>query len=189
MDNIIKDLQPTNVLFVIQSTKSDGEITDPTGGTLTIYEENGTDTSFSSTQVTGSPFTITKINSKTGLYGVLIAKTVFTSGKYYLLLWEMTVDGISTAEQETYFFCDAESFKNYAAGAYLKTYTVDDSDGNPLSDVRVDATTDEAGATKIGSSTTDDAGEAKFYLPAGTIYMWRYKSGYTFVNPDEELVE
>lgn len=190
MENIILDLQPTNILFVIQATKGDGTITDPTGTpTLTIYEEDGVDDSFSSSQVTGSPFTITKINDKTGLYGVLVAKSVFTTGKYYFLLWEMTVDGITTADQEIYFCCNAESFKNYASGAYGKTYTVNDSSGSPLLGVRVDVTTDEAGETKIASGVTDSVGEITFYLPAGAVYMWRYHSQYTFENPDEELVE
>jgi len=189
MKNLYLDLQPDYIPFVVQCTKAAGDKIDPSASSLIIYEENGGDTDFSSSQITGSPFTISKINSKTGLYGVLIPKSSFTAGKYYLCLWELTVDDIATAGQELYFCCNAESFKNYSAGAYKKTYTVNDTDGNPLLGVRVDVTTDEAGETKIASGVTDSAGEVTFYLPAGTVYMWRYKRGYTFDNPDTEVVE
>jgi len=190
MKNLILDLQPDYIPLTIQCTTSDGTKTDPSSYTVTLYEEDGGDSTFSSTQVTGSPFTLAKINSKTGYYGVLVPKTVFTSGKYYMLLWELTIDGVTTAGQEIYFACNSGSFKNYSGGAYRKVYTVTDGNGIAIEGVEVRATSDAAGNTTIATSSTDSNGEAILYLPAGTVYLWRFKSGYEFSDqPDTEVVE
>jgi len=190
MNTIIKDLQPTYFPVVYQFIKYDGQKYDLTGTpTVTIYEEDGTDSSFGSTEVTGSPFTIAKLNSKTGLYGVMVAKSLFTTGYFYRFLWEATINGVDTAGQEIYFACDSSSFKSYSGGAYRKVYTVTDGDGIALEGVEVRATSDAAGNTTIATSETDSNGEAILYLPAGTVYLWNYKQNYSFSNPDVEVVE
>jgi hypothetical protein len=75
------------------------------------------------------------------------------------------------------------------AGAITWTYTVTDSiTALPIADVDVWATTDSAGANIIASTKTNASGVATFYLDAGTVYIWRQKSGYTFVNPDTEVI-
>lgn len=78
---------------------------------LIIYEEGGADATFDSGQIAGSPFDPAQVNAKTGYWGVLVAKTAFTAGKFYLALWEMTVDSITTAKIERYFACNASQFK------------------------------------------------------------------------------
>ena len=70
-----------------------------------------------------------------------------------------------------------------------KTYTLtDSSSGLPIADADVWVTTDSAGANVIASGKTDQNGQVTFYLDAGTVYIWRQKSGYNFTNPDTEVV-
>lgn len=75
------------------------------------------------------------------------------------------------------------------AGATAKTYTLLDSDDDPISDADIWVSTDDAGENVIASGTTDQNGQVTFYLDVGTVYIWRAKTGYSFTNPDEELVE
>ena len=111
MNLIYLDLAPAYIPFLVQATKGDGSKIDPTVDNLIIYEEGGADATFDSTTITGSPFDPAKVNTKTGLWGVMVAKTAFTAGKWYVALWEMTVDGITTAKAERYFACNSSQFK------------------------------------------------------------------------------
>lgn len=79
------------------------------------------------------------------------------------------------------------------AGTRTNVYTVYDVDGvAPLEGCEVWATSDLAGLYEIANrGLSDDAGQHTFYfdLVAGTsVYIWRRKSGYTFTNPDTEVV-
>lgn len=75
------------------------------------------------------------------------------------------------------------------AGAVEFTYTLTEPDlVTPIPDADVWATTDSAGATVVASGRTNQYGIITFYLDAGTIYIWRQKSGYNFTNPDVETV-
>ena len=75
------------------------------------------------------------------------------------------------------------------AGAITWTYTITDSGtGLPIADADIWITLDEAGTNVIASGKTDASGVATFYMDEGTIYVWRQKSGYNFVNPDSEEV-
>jgi len=103
METLELNYSPAYIPFIIQITGPGGSQTDPSADNLIIYEESGSDSSFDSTQISGSPFDPAKVNSKTGLWGVLVPKSAFTAGKYYLALWEITVDGISTAKVEKFF--------------------------------------------------------------------------------------
>jgi len=105
------DLLPTNVLFDIQCTDGTGLKVDPSAANLIIYEDDGDTDETDLVGVTGSPFTPAKLMSKTGWYGIAIAKSVFTAGKAYHFLWEMTVDGITTSKRESYTACNAADFK------------------------------------------------------------------------------
>lgn len=121
MNLIYLDLAPAYIPFLVQATKGDGSKIDPTVDTLIIYEEGGADATFDSTTITGSPFDPAKVNAKTGLWGVMVAKTAFTAGKWYVALWEMTVDGITTAKVDRYFACNASQFKADVAALALET--------------------------------------------------------------------
>ena len=74
-------------------------------------------------------------------------------------------------------------------GATSYTYTVTNSvTGLPIQGVVVTVTTDIAGTNAIATGTTDVSGEIDFWLDPATYYMWSFKSGYTFTNPDTEVV-
>ena len=75
------------------------------------------------------------------------------------------------------------------AGAITWPYTLTSSvDATPIADADIWVTSDLAGAVVIASGTTDALGVVTFYLDAGTVYIWRQKSGWDFTNPDTEVV-
>jgi hypothetical protein len=74
-------------------------------------------------------------------------------------------------------------------GAITFTYNVTNTvSGQPIADTDVWVTTDIGGTNVIASGKTDQFGNVTFYLDAGTVYMWRQKSGFNFDNPDTEVV-
>jgi len=75
------------------------------------------------------------------------------------------------------------------AGTVTWVYTLTDDDtSDPIENADVWVSTDIGGTNVIAVGTTDAAGEVTFYLDPGTRYIWRSASGYTFVNPDTEVI-
>ena len=75
------------------------------------------------------------------------------------------------------------------AGAITFTYTLTSTvDSAPIADADVWVSSDLAGTNVIASGRTDQNGEVVFYLDGGTVYVWRQKTGWTFTNPDTEVV-
>lgn len=75
------------------------------------------------------------------------------------------------------------------AGAISFTYTLTElGSGDPIEGADVWATSDSGGSTVIASGQTDVSGEVTFMLDAGTVYIWRQKSGWNFTNPDTETI-
>ena len=76
------------------------------------------------------------------------------------------------------------------AGPTVQTYTLTDSGtSDPIADALVVCTSDEAGTTTIASGRTNASGVVSLYpdvAASTTVYLWRYKTGYTFTNPDTE---
>lgn len=74
------------------------------------------------------------------------------------------------------------------------TYTVVTDGGVPIEGVEVWVSTDAAGNNIVWNGDTDALGVAmdnngdKPWLDPGTYYAFRQKSGYTFTNPDAEIV-
>lgn len=61
--------------------------------------------------------------------------------------------------------------------------------GEPIAGAAVWVTSDRAGANIIGQGITDTSGKVRFLLSSGnTVYVWSQKSGYTFPNPDTEVI-
>ena len=78
---------------------------------------------------------------------------------------------------------------SHGAGAITFVYTLISSvDGTPIDNADVWVTSDIAGANVIASGVTGLAGQVTLYLDAGTLYFWRQKDGWTFDNPDTEVV-
>jgi hypothetical protein len=75
------------------------------------------------------------------------------------------------------------------AGAITFIYTLtSDVDGSPIPNADVWVTTDAAGLNVVAAGTTDMAGQVTFYLDAGNYYVFRQRDGFTFDNPDTEVV-
>jgi len=119
---IYKDLAPDYIPFVVQFTAKDTSKTDPSHYGLEVYEEDCVDQNFSSEEAEiGSIFddifsdtfgrNPEKVNSKSGLYGILIDKTYFTNNKTYRFIWQATVDSVQTSKEELYVFHSASDFK------------------------------------------------------------------------------
>lgn len=69
------------------------------------------------------------------------------------------------------------------------TYTVTDSvTGAPIQGVRVWISQNADGTAPLFQNYTDANGRITCYLPAGTVHVWREKAGYSFTNPDTEVV-
>jgi hypothetical protein len=79
---------------------------------------------------------------------------------------------------------------NSGGGANAWTYTLTSTvlPNQPIADADVWVTTDVAGTNVVASGKTDALGVVTFYLDSGTIYVWRQKSGWSFTNPDTEVV-
>ncbi len=81
------------------------------------------------------------------------------------------------------------------SNAIVFTYTVTDvTTGNPIEGVEVIITTDSFGSNVIWAGNTDTLGVARDdnsrlpYLDPGTYFFWSQRSGFSFNNPDTELV-
>ncbi len=75
------------------------------------------------------------------------------------------------------------------AGAITWTYTLTSSAGSvPIADADVWVTSDTGGTIVLASGRTDQNGVVTFYLDAGTIYVFRQKTGFNFNNPQTLVV-
>jgi hypothetical protein len=75
------------------------------------------------------------------------------------------------------------------SGALSCTWTQKDDGDQPMDNVQVWITTDEAGANVVaGTKLTNASGEVTFMLDAGTYYVWRERGGYNFTNPQTWIV-
>ena len=75
------------------------------------------------------------------------------------------------------------------AGPITWTYTLTEmGTGLPIADATIRVCTDAAGANIVAQATTNAFGVATFYLTAGMYYIFRYKAGTNFTNPDTEVV-
>lgn len=101
-------------------------------------------------------------------------------------VWDETISGHSTAGSAG---AALQAGSSLGAGAISWSYTLTRSDnGQPIADAEVWVTTDSAGTNIIASGRTNQSGVITFMLDAGTVYVWRAKTGFTFTNPDTEVV-
>jgi len=131
----------------------------------------------------------------TGFYAILVPCTLangFELGKNYTVYIQATVNGITGGI--SYGF-NIKNCSNFPAGAIEWPYQVVSSvTGLPIDGVAVWISTDLAGTNIVWSGTTEATGFAKDvlgqqpWLDAGTYYFWRSLAGYSFANPDTELV-
>lgn len=101
-------------------------------------------------------------------------------------VWDEAIAGHAGAGSTGEALSDANCM---GVGAITFTYTLtSDVDGSPIADADVWVTSDIAGLFTIASGRTDQFGKVIFYLDAGTVYVWRQKTGWNFTNPDAEVV-
>ena len=83
-----------------------------------------------------------------------------------------------------------DDLQTLGAGAITWTYTLTSSvaPNDPIADADVWVTSDLAGNNILASGKTNSSGVVTFYLDAGTVYVWRQKSGWDVTNPDTEVV-
>ena len=81
----------------------------------------------------------------------------------------------------------AGAWSSSGGGAITFVYTLT-AGGDPIDDALVEVCTDAAMTNVTASGRTNAAGTITFFLDAGTYYLKRSKGGYTFTNPDTEVV-
>jgi len=97
--------------------------------------------------------------------------------------------GMASADLDTQLDTLAGLVSSTGTGDKSWTYTVAESDGTPIPDVTVWVTSDIAGTTVLAQGTTNASGQVTFLLNDGaTVYVWAKKFGWTFTNPDSEIV-
>ncbi|NVM21303.1 MAG: hypothetical protein HWN68_05940 [Desulfobacterales bacterium] len=125
-----------------------------------------------------------------GLYGYFMASPDFSTYDY---LVSIQYTGAVSLDYKYWtdngFDADIVTRSTLGAGGIAWTYTLTEAaTGNPIPDADVWVTSDQAGNSILASGKTDGYGKVTFYLDAGTVYVWRQKSGWDFTNPDTEVV-
>ena len=184
MKPIFIDLAPAYIPFVIQCKAADEEVLDPTVDSLVIYEEGGDNATFDATTISGSPFDPGKVNSKTGLWGVMVPKSAFTVGKWYIALWEVTVDGVVTAHVDTYFVCNHGT----AGISGINTVTVtiyEHGTTTPIPDYTVGIWNNDESILIQSGFVSNSIGQFSANLNDGTYKLHGNKAGFTADNTAE----
>lgn len=173
---VLKRNQPQNITFVMVDAAG-GEV-EALGTTFSVeISKNGG-------AFAGGAGTKAEIGSGWYVYELTAGETD-TAGPL-----SVRVNGAGCQQQNLWY-----AVENLILGGIVYTYTVTDSTTlNPLADVNVWVTTDNAGAIVVWQGKTnafgiavDDSNE-KPYLAPGTYYFWRQKVGYEFTDPDTEIV-
>ena len=136
------------------------------GGSLTVRD--------------ATPVTMTE--DLTCIYGGDASEISGLTNGDLLVYWD-NAESVPIAEETYLGFCSG-------IGAIEYTYTTKEADDTPISNVEVWVTTSESDSQTniIASGVTSDLGIVTFYLDAGTYYFWHAKGGYTFNNPETEVV-
>ncbi len=125
-------------------------------------------------------------NTKAGYLDTAISSVLAATD-----FWGIALPGAYTSGEAGYILAGIKTKVDTlgGAGAITWTYTVTDSStGLPISDVDIWVSTDVSGANIVATGKTNTSGVCTFYLDAGTYYIWSQKSGYSFTNPDTEVV-
>lgn len=133
-------------------------------------------------EFTPSAPTISEVDA-TNLPGVYSVSLIASENNYNFV----TLGGVSATSDVVIIPLSWANEREAGAGAITWTYTITDGT-DPLEGVDVWVTSDVAGTDVLASGTTNSSGVVTFYLDAGTVYVWSQKSGYTFTNPDTEVV-
>lgn len=130
--------------------------------------------------------------------GSKVAEVTLTAGEMngdiVVVMWADAV-GAQWQDQTWVLHPTSTTFASFPAGAIAFTYTLTNSvTGLPLPNADVWVTTDAAGNNIVWRGVTDAFGVARDvqdnlpWLDAGTYRFWRQLIGFTFTNPDVEVV-
>jgi hypothetical protein len=186
-------------------------VSSTTGLTYTVSNEldvnvhSWNDTAVVSEATAGCPVTTVKVGTGTGEINVASGKVPATIAVGDLAASSVTASSLATdAVSEIVDGIWDELASGHVVtgtyGAYLNypvtaavisgsgnlqcTYTMTLSDnGLPVANAKILVSTDSSCQNVVASSITDQFGVAYFNLDAGTVYLWRYKSGVNFSNP------
>lgn len=187
--NAVDDVNPTELedgyyIFDISQAESNADL-------ILIAPASTT----SSIQVIGVPGSIYTVAPNTNAQVISSAGAVDSIVQGYLntLLTEATAGRIAGNINTFFENSDLATIKivdNVGGGAAGPgstscTFTINDSNGQPISGAEVWASTDLAGANVVaGTLTTDDIGQVTFLLDSGvTYYIWRDHPNFNFTNP------
>ena len=102
----------------------------------------------------------------------------------------VAVTGVGTLQQNLEYLVEDRT-----VGLLVFTYTVTDNVTTlPIGGVAISITTDVGGSNTIWTGVTDvfgvarDSSDQKPRLSPGTYYFWRTRVGYSFADPDTEVV-
>lgn len=77
---------------------------------------------------------------------------------------------------------------SFGNGSIVYPYSVTDASLIPIADALIEVSTTIDKTNVVASGYTDFLGNITFYLDPGTYYFFTTKAGWTFVNPDQEIV-
>lgn len=130
--------------------------------------------------------------------GSVVAEVILTAaemnGDVVVVVWNDAA-GAQWQDQTWILHPTASTIQTFPAGSIEFTYTLTNSvSGLPIDAADVWISTDVAGTNVVWRGTTDtfgiarDANNQKPWLDAGTYQFFRSKIGFTFTNPDAEIV-
>lgn len=180
------------IAFNIQLTDGYGSPAAATGTPAYAFYKNNE-------AMDGISGSLTQIESLTGFYGASMALSAangFEVDKTYTVRMTAVVDGITVVKVVDFTITAIETKIDAIAGnisaqvgdGVIYEYgPVRDIEGNPLSDVFVTVRANE-GSVNLTSGTTGLDGMVSFFLMPGTYDFYSRKAGYSFDNPDTEVV-
>lgn len=183
----------TNIIVAVQFTKSSGQ--PATGEALADIDISLS--SVSKTDLTVTPIWATENPTDElgqGRYAKLYASADLDSYDYIV---QGQYTGATVMDSD-YVYGQTETqsinLTTFPAGAIEFTYTLTTPLAVPIEGAQVWISTDIGGSNIIWSGVSDAFGIArdvnleKPWLDAGTYYFWAQLSGYSFSNPDSEVV-
>lgn len=124
-----------------------------------------------------------------GVYALTITADEMNANVIAIITKTTTIDARTTVTVIYTSSAQISDLVTLGVGAITWVYTLTDSDtGDPIADADVWVTSDVVGTGVLASGKTNQDGKVTFYLDAGTVYVWRQKSGWDFTNPDTEVV-
>lgn len=96
----------------------------------------------------------------------------------------ITITSPGCANQNLLFFIQSPTI---TARKFIYTLR-DNATHVPITGAEVWASSDNLGQIEIDHGFTDGTGKVTFFLNPGTYYLWKTRAGYSFTNPEEQVI-